>query len=139
LNRTELQELAEERVRDAEALLQAGQWSGAYYLAGYAVECGLKACILAYIERTGAIFDDRRFSEKCWTHDIEALMKLADLEAELGLSIAGRPDLGQNWRIAMGWTESARYRRKIEVEARKPYEAVTEPINGVLPWIKTRW
>ncbi len=31
-------------MRDAEVLLDAGQWSGAYYLAGYAVECGLKAC-----------------------------------------------------------------------------------------------
>jgi len=45
VNRTQLQQLAEERVRDAEALLKAGQWSGAYYLAGFAVEFGLKACI----------------------------------------------------------------------------------------------
>jgi HEPN domain-containing protein len=45
VNRTQLQQLAEERVRDAKALPNAGQWSGAYYLAGYAVECGLKACI----------------------------------------------------------------------------------------------
>jgi hypothetical protein len=45
VNRTQLQQLAEERVRDAEALLNAGQWSGAYYLAGYAVEFALKACI----------------------------------------------------------------------------------------------
>ncbi|MSU78452.1 MAG: HEPN domain-containing protein [Gemmataceae bacterium] len=45
VNRTQLQQLAQERVRDADSLLKAGQWSGAYYLAGYAVECGLKACI----------------------------------------------------------------------------------------------
>lgn len=45
MNRTQLQILAEERARDAEALLNAGRWSGAFYLAGYAIECGLKACI----------------------------------------------------------------------------------------------
>ena len=52
-------------------LLSAGRWSRAYYLAGYAVECGLKACVLAYVERTCVIFLDKKFSEKCWTHDVE--------------------------------------------------------------------
>ncbi len=44
MNRSSLQNLANERIKDAEALLMAGRWSGAYYLAGYAVECALKAC-----------------------------------------------------------------------------------------------
>ncbi len=51
MNLVELRQLAEDRLRDAAALLAAGQFSGAYYLAGYAVECGLKACILAHIEK----------------------------------------------------------------------------------------
>jgi hypothetical protein len=37
LNRAELRQLAEDRVLDARALLKEGRWSGAYYLAGYAV------------------------------------------------------------------------------------------------------
>jgi HEPN domain-containing protein len=41
----ELRQLAEERLLDAAALLAARRWAGAYYLAGHAVECGLKACI----------------------------------------------------------------------------------------------
>src|SRR5204863_304605 len=45
VNRTEFQQLAEVRIKEAEALLAAGLWDGAYYLAGYAVECGLNACI----------------------------------------------------------------------------------------------
>ena len=36
--------LANARVADAEALLQSRRWAAAYYLLGYAVECGLKAC-----------------------------------------------------------------------------------------------
>jgi hypothetical protein len=68
VNRAELRQLAEDRLRDAECLLAAGRWSGAYYLAGYAVECGLKACIMARVESTGVIFWDRKFADKCWTH-----------------------------------------------------------------------
>ena len=44
MDRSDLQVLAEARVVDAEALLEAGRWAAAYYLLGYAVECGLKAC-----------------------------------------------------------------------------------------------
>jgi hypothetical protein len=67
LTRTDLQQLADARIAEANALLAAGLWDGAYYLAGYAVECALKACIMAYVERTGVIFEDKKFSEKCWT------------------------------------------------------------------------
>jgi hypothetical protein len=42
---TEFQAMAEVRLNDAETLLAAGLWDGAYCLAGYAVECGLKANI----------------------------------------------------------------------------------------------
>jgi HEPN domain-containing protein len=85
LNRAELRRLAEDRVLDAEALLKESRWSGAYYLAGYAVECGLKACVLAFVERTGVIFQDKKFLDKCWTHDLESLIKAADLEVTRGL------------------------------------------------------
>jgi hypothetical protein len=45
MNRTDFQQLAELRLREAEALLAAGLPDGAYHLAGYSVECALKACI----------------------------------------------------------------------------------------------
>jgi HEPN domain-containing protein len=62
VNRAELQRLTRDRIRDAKALLTAGRWSGAYYLAGYAVECGLKACIIVQLMKTDQ-FPERRFSE----------------------------------------------------------------------------
>jgi HEPN domain-containing protein len=43
VNRQEARQLADEWVVDAKLLLDAGRWHAAYYLAGYAVECGLKA------------------------------------------------------------------------------------------------
>lgn len=63
MNRIEWQRIAEERARDAEALLAAGQWSGAYYLAGYAVECGLKACIARQIGQHE--FPDKELTQRC--------------------------------------------------------------------------
>jgi len=45
LDRKDLQELSRVRLKEATALMQAGFFDGAYYLAGYAVECAIKACI----------------------------------------------------------------------------------------------
>ena len=45
LSRKELQALSGIRLREARALARLGMNDGAYYLAGYAVECALKACI----------------------------------------------------------------------------------------------
>ena len=93
MNRQEAQQLADEWVVDAKLLLDAGRWHAAYYLAGYAVECGLKACVLACIEKTGILFQDKRFAERCYTHDLEVLVKAADLEAARGPDIAANPAL----------------------------------------------
>ena len=46
-----------ERLREARALLGVRCWSGAYYLAGYAIECGLKACIIKYLMTTDQRFE----------------------------------------------------------------------------------
>ncbi len=63
MNRAELQQLSDERIEDARALLAAKRWPGAYYLAGYALECALKSCVLAYIDRTGIIFEDKKYAQ----------------------------------------------------------------------------
>jgi HEPN domain-containing protein len=139
VNRTEAKRFAEAWIVDAKALLDAGRWHAAYYLIGYAVECGLKACILAYIDNTGIIFRDKKFAEKCYTHDIEALVKAANLETTRGLDMQANPDLAANWQRVKDWNVDIRYQERGEAEARRLYEAVTDSANGVLPWIKARW
>jgi hypothetical protein len=111
VNRAHWQALAEERVLDADQLLQGGRWAGAYHLIGYAVECGLKACILAHIENnnTDIIFREKKFSENCWTHNIEDLVRLAGLRTVLDLDIAANPPLGVNWVYATQWKEISRW------------------------------
>src|ERR1700683_3672914 len=104
MNRAELQQLAEDRILDAQALLAAQRWSGAYYLAGYAVECGLKSCVLAYVIDSGVIFQDKKYAEKCWIHNIEDLVRLAELEVAQGIDIAGNPALAKNWVTVGFWS-----------------------------------
>lgn len=139
MNRFELQQLAEERVLDAQALLAAHRWSGAYYLAGYAVECGLKSCVLAFVERTGVIFQDRKYIEKCWTHDLEVLVGAAGLTAARGIDVATNPALKKNWLVVKDWNELSRYERKPHFQAKKMVNAVADRTNGVLQWIRAHW
>ena len=139
MNRFESRWLAETRVLEAKALLEAGHWSGTYHLVGYAVEGGLKACVLAHVERSGAIFEDRKFSEKCWTHDIEELIKVAGLKPELGLELSSNLDLSINWTIVKDWSEVSRYQEWTEPATRKLFEAITHSNHGVLSWTRNRW
>ncbi len=77
MNRAELQTLTTERILDSEALLRAGRWSFAYYVAGYAVECALKSCLLSRMIDTGWIFQEKVKIEQCRTHDFMELVRLS--------------------------------------------------------------
>jgi HEPN domain-containing protein len=142
VSRPELQAFAEDRIRDAEALLNAGRWQGAYYLSGYAVECGLKSCILAYIETTGAIFKDREYLQrlgKCWTHDLDQLLQLAGLKTQRDTDAAANANLFANWGTVDLWKESSRYQAKTQAQAQDIYDAITDNVDGVLQWIRLHW
>jgi len=140
VDRVTWQQIAEERLIAAQALLAANCWSSAYYLAGYAVECGLKSCILVRVAATSdVIFTEKKFSEKCWTHDIEELVKLAGLKTVRDADIVANAALRDNWLIAKDWTEKSRYETKTELEARNLLDAIADQANGVMPWIRSRW
>jgi HEPN domain-containing protein len=140
VDRVYWQQLAEIRVKDAEALLNAGRWSAAYYLAGYAIECGLKACVVAYVENAPEIvFQERRFSEKCWVHDLEKLVDVARLTTDFEADRNANPMLQANWDTVKSWREDARYQQTTETDARSLYEAVTDHPNGVMQWIMSHW
>jgi hypothetical protein len=140
VTRADFQRLAEERILAAQALLAANLWSSAYYLAGYAVECGLKSCILVRVAaEPGIIFDERRYSERCWSHGAEVLLELAGLEATLNAARAANPLFSGNWLIVTGWSEQSRYEQKTQAEAQELYDAITDPPNGVMSWIRVRW
>src|SRR5437588_12250440 len=75
--------MAEERIKDAKALLDGHRWEFAYYVAGYAVECALKSCILARMVHTAWIFQEKWEAKSCLTHEFEKLIDLAGMRDEL--------------------------------------------------------
>jgi len=68
MNRHDLRELALIRLREARVLLKNGNYEGAYYLCGYVVECGLKACIAKQTRRYD--FPDKKTVDESYTHDL---------------------------------------------------------------------
>ncbi len=128
--------MAETRIREAKVLLDAGEWSGSYYLCGYSVECALKAAVAAQVNQGD--FPDKKLAEAVYTHDVVRLRALAGLGEDVS---HGQLSQGQNvnWLVAKDWRETSRYETTSETEARTLYEAVPDPTEGVLPWLKTHW
>lgn len=119
--------------------MRAGKrWAAAYYLAGYAVECALKSCVIAYLMRTDQ-FPEKRFSEQCWTHSLKQLLELAGLKSDLDAAAQADPDLRDNWDLVKDWTESSRYERRTKADAEELCDAIADKKHGVLAWIKERW
>jgi hypothetical protein len=137
MNRADFQALADIRIAEAQQLLAAGLYDGAYYLAGYAVECALKACIA---RRTNQYdFPDKEFLLACYTHAIEKLVNVAGLTTDRDRDAPVRSVLAVNWNVVSDWTEGSRYVRKPAAEAQALVQAIADPNNGVLQWIKARW
>jgi len=137
VNRIDLQQLAEARLREAEALLNAGEWSGAYYLAGYAVECGLKACIA---KMTGLHdFPDKNRTNKSYSHKVADLLGVANLKTQRDADSNANRVLKRYWEIVERWDETARYVQWSQAEADELFNVITDPTDGVLTWVKRHW
>ncbi len=133
--RAEFQRMAEERLEEARGLISLAKGNGAYYLAGYAVELALKACIIKRLMATDA-FPTKDFSRDCYTHALDKLLELTDLDAAL---TAGNANLKTNWVLTKDWSEHKRYHFITEVEGRTLIDAISDATNGVLPWLKTHY
>jgi HEPN domain-containing protein len=137
MNRTDLQRLANTRIREARILFDATEYSGAYYLAGYAVECGLKACFAKEVKRFD--FPDKGTTNKLHTHDLTALVELANLKKERTAATQVNKRFEAGWNIVFGWSEQSRYSSSTRDDAEAILNAITRRKDGVLPWIKQRW
>jgi HEPN domain-containing protein len=136
LNRTDFQNLALTRLKDAEVLLSNNQYSGAYYLSGYVIECALKACIA---KNTQAFdFPDKNTVIESYTHNLEKLIKVGRLNEELK-SRSNIPDFESYWSVVKVWSKESRYVNHTEQEARDFYLATTDPNHGVLQWLQQHW
>ncbi|MEO6802624.1 MAG: HEPN domain-containing protein [Granulicella sp.] len=137
MNRTDLQRLSNTRIREAKILFEAGEYSGAYYLAGYAVECALKACFAKCVQRYD--FPDKNSSGKIFIHRLPELAKFAQLDADLTAARQANSIFSAGWLLACSWTEDSRYSIWTKNEAEAILDAIIRRKDGVLPWIKQRW
>lgn len=137
MNRTDLQALAEERLEDCDALLRLGRYSGAYYVGGYAAECGLKACIARNIRQFE--FPDKRTVQLSYSHNLPQLLSVSGLEGLLDKAMKVDANLAVNWSLVKDWTEEARYQIRSRQEASDLYEALGNPSHGVMKWLRSNW
>jgi hypothetical protein len=107
------------------------------YLAGYAVECGLKACIAKLMKAEE--FPDKSFAEKCWTHDVDRLVLLAGLRDQRDADSKVDIQFRETWATVNEWDESSRYARTNKTDAQDLLDSVIDTKHGVLPWIKLHW
>ncbi|HUT98202.1 MAG TPA: HEPN domain-containing protein [bacterium] len=130
---SDLKQMALDRVRDAQILLEARRYVGAYYLIGYAVECALKAVIAKRTRRHE--FPEKERVDASWTHNFDKLFDKAAL---------GEGPANNQTAIYLAtvkkWKPDSRYEpTKSKNEAEDLFEAVTHPHDGVLSWLRTFW
>lgn len=137
VNRRDLQALSRTRLTEARTLLASGHSDGAYYLAGYAIECALKACIARGTMRHD--FPDRKRVDASHTHSLRELVRVANLEAMLYAAEAQDRAFSDNWEVVQQWSEQSRYLRTDSLKARKLVDAISNRRHGVMRWLTQYW
>jgi len=137
MNRADLQQLSRVRIQEARSLFSVRLYSGAYYLAGYAVECALKACIAKETQRYD--FPDKARVINSYVHRPTELMNVANLAGPFQLARQANANLQASWIIVNNWSEQSRYTIWSRADADAMIKAVGKPQDGVLPWIRRHW
>lgn len=138
-----LTRLAETRLHEARVLLNNHCFEGAYYLAGYAVECAIKSVIARSFRE--AEIPDRAWVQAIHTHNLRQFLKHAYPEGGLVLACEHDSALEAHWAAACLWGEQERYKMMTEdgevsgqSRAEALIRAVGDPEHGVLRWLTTR-
>lgn len=105
IDRNDILNLARERLKDAEVLLESQRYDGAVYLGGYVVELALKARICKTLNWSG--FPQTRSEFQNYrsfkTHNLDVLLRLSGAEGV----IKGR--YFAEWSAVATWDPEARY------------------------------
>lgn len=110
--------LAGEKILDAQCLLDAGRFDGAYYMAGYNVELLLKAKVCKTLgidnffdfgNRAKLLKDEANISRTYRVHDLDQLMILSGIFSRFESEITTNIDFRAAWSIIKDWNEGHRY------------------------------
>ncbi len=137
MNRSDLQILSRLRFQEAKILLDNGFYAGAYYIAGYSVECAIKSCIARNTKKYE--FPEKNVVNKMYTHNLQELINAAGLGIKLEDKLKNNSQFEQYWATVKDWTEQSRYLSRQQKEAEDLYIAISDKKNGVLKWIKIYW
>ncbi|GAB4469550.1 MAG: hypothetical protein OHK0029_42210 [Armatimonadaceae bacterium] len=114
------------------------RFQGAYYLAGYVVECALKACIARRTQADDFPPEDTRRTH--YIHSLKDLARTAQLNHLLDTEVSQRTPLGTNWETVVKWDVTSRYdANKTQQDAKSLLQAIQHPTEGVLIWLQQRW
>jgi len=138
MNRNDFKQLSLIRLKEARVLLKNKDYDGAYYLCGYVVECGLKACIAKKTKRHD-FPPERKTIDEIYTHEPNKLVKAAGLSIELEKTMGKNKTFAKYWGTVKDWKEVSRYERHTEMDARDLFSAVSSKKHGVLQWLKKYW
>lgn len=134
MDKSDLRSLSKVRISEAKALLTSEHYNGAYYLAGYSVECAIKAYIAGQIKSN--VVPDKNFEKGFYQHNLESLMRFAGLWPKFEADMKVTPSLALNWTIVKDWSEVARYNSTIsQAKANDLYNAIIARRVGVLRWV----
>ena len=136
MNKQDLMLLSKVRIKEARVLLSAEHFSGAYYLAGYSVECAIKACIAGQIR--SSVVPEKNFGQQFYQHNLENLVRYAGLWAPLQAAISANRALSVNWVLVKDWSEQSRYFHDTsKAQADDLLAAITARKTGILSWVKS--
>src|SRR5712692_7809587 len=107
LTKNDLERLAQVRLEDAIFLLQSNRCSSAYYLAGYAIELALKACIAKLVQPN--TIPEKAFINAIHTHKLDSLLSTAGLRPAFDNEVKADAQFAAYWAIANNWSEESRY------------------------------
>lgn len=137
LAKNDLKTLSQARIDDAIVLYQAGKSSSAYYLAGYAIELGIKVCISDLFQ--SGVIPDKGLVNATYGHDIEKLVNTAGLKPALQEQLKNDAQFAAYWGIVCKWNEQSRYCVTDSVTAAHLIASINNSDHGVLKWLKQHW
>jgi|SRR3990170_5785094 len=131
LNYKLCKKIATIRYEEAIALCNAGQYSGAYYLAGYAIELAIKG----YYCKGNKFPPKAEVVKNLYSHDLNLLLGTTGLKGEFDKDVKTNSTLQSNWGNLKDWSEESRY----VIYKQREAKSLIKSVGIILKWIQTKW
>lgn len=111
------------------------RYDAAYYLAGYAIECALKAWIAKQTPRHG--FPDKDRANRAHQHRFTELLALIADRDRFDTELRGDPRLEDDWSNVQSWSPASRY--QLHAGSRIEVRDMLKSVEGILKCLSRYW